>query len=150
MKPSNQQVNELIRALSHLGATYTKIVKEGNRDTVVHVPYKFGAKSQAVRSAAARNLRLLRPHAEAFADTRNALLLEMSDGRGHIADEEKALSAQFNLAETKLLRSPVETDLDLAEITEVDLDLANNPIPPDVVATLAALERPPAAAAHDA
>jgi hypothetical protein len=152
MKPTYKEVNELLGALAALGAKYSKILKEGSRETAIDVPYKYGAKSQAVRSAAAHNLRLLKPHAETYGELRDALLIEITDGRGYIrdetSDEELAISFKFHQAEQALLKTPVPVELELLPIAESDLDLANNPIPPAVVAALAVLEKPakPAAA----
>lgn len=145
MKPTYQQVNDLIAAYSHLGASTTKIIKEGNQDKAVAVPYKYGAKSLDVRRAAARNLRLLKPYAEEFGDLRNALLMEKTEGRGYIGDDteaDKVLNAQFNMELRKLERQPIAEDLALVPIPEGDLDLANNPIPPFIVAVLAEIEDP--------
>lgn len=150
MKPTYNEVNELLGALAALGAKYSKILKEGSRETPIEVPYKFGAKSQAVRSAAAHNLRLLKPHAEAYNDLRNALLGELTEGRGHIADEEHELNYKFHLADQKLKRSPITEELALLPIAEADLDLANNPIPPTVVAALAILNQPAKPASAEA
>lgn len=142
MKPTYQQVNDLIAALNHLGASTTKIIKENGQDKAVAVPYKFGSKNLEVRRAAARNLRLLRPYAEEYSDLRNNLLMDLTEGRGHITDEEKGLNARFNLALGKLDRTAIGEEVVLLPIAEADLDLANNAIPPGLVAVLADLEAP--------
>lgn len=139
MKPTYLEVMELIAALNHLGGTYNKVVKDTGRDAVFSVPYRFGAKSQSVRSAAARNLRLLKPHAAEFKDLSNALLMELSEGRGTIGDDEKELLGRYSISLNKLEKTSVPEQLDLQEIPEADLDLENNPIPPSVVASLALL-----------
>ena len=155
MKLTYRQINRLKAALTALGASYTKIIKENNRDVAVSVPYRFGKESKAVRSAAAFNLRLLGPHAETYTDLRNQILLELTAPdeqhpdrvAGVIGDEDHALESAFAIKLRELDKSEVPEDLALRPITEAQLDLETNPIPPDVIAELALLEAPAKAAA---
>lgn len=138
MKPTYQQVEDLVKANAALGGTFNKVIQgSGGKETVEPVPYRFGAKSKEIRSAAAHNLRLLRPVAEQIADERNGLLLEMSGQTGHIPDSDGPLLAKYNLAERQLMKTPLKEDLALEPIAEEDLNLEQNPIPPAIVAILA-------------
>lgn len=149
MKPTYQQIEELVAACSALGGTFNKITQRGGQDYCDPVPYRFGGNSKKVRQAAAHNLRLLRPYLEEFTDLKNAMLMEITthkeeDKRGAIEAHERGLNAQYGMRLRDLQKTPVKEDLPLESIAEDDLNLEQNPIPPDVIATLALI---PAAAA---
>lgn len=129
-------IQEIRAGLLALGQTYSKVLKQGAQEQVVNVPYKYGAKSLAVRSAAARNLRLLKPHVEEYDERRNAILEEVSEGAGFIGDDDHERAAAFRKQLRALEQSQLPEDLDLLPIAGDDLDLANNPIPPAVVMAL--------------
>jgi len=145
MKPTYQQVEELVNANTALGDTYNKVSQRGGQDFADPVPYRFGGKSKTVRQAAAHNLRLLRPLLEEFTDLKNKTLLEVTEGRGHIERHEGELNAKYNIQLRELQRTPIKQDLPLEHIAEADLNLEQNPIPPQVVATLALIPAPAAA-----
>lgn len=138
MKPTYKQINDLLNACALLGGTYNRIVQEGSKEQVSAVPYKYGAKSKAVRTAASHNLRLLRPQAEIYTDKRNELLSTLTDGACFIGDEpaDGPLSAKFNLADRKLGQTSIEVELELLPIAEEDLNLEQNPLPTVVLEAL--------------
>jgi hypothetical protein len=142
MKPTYQQVDELVAACTALGDTYNKTSQRGGQDYTDPVPYRFGAKSKDVRQAAAHNLRLLRPYQEEFTDQKNAMLMDVTEGKGHIERHEGELNARYNMKLRELQRTPVKDDLPLEHIAEADLNLEQNPIPPSVIATLAIIPAP--------
>lgn len=143
MKPTYQQVDELVAALTALGATPNKVFQRGTQEFAEPVPYRFGAKSKEVRQAAAHNLRLLRPFQEERKDLQSALLLEISGNTGFIPDSDSEHIALYNLRERDLLKTCIKEDLPLEPIAEDDLNLEQNPIPPAVVAALAMIPVPP-------
>lgn len=136
MKPTYQQIEDLVHANTALGENYNKVIQSGGQDSVSPVPYRFGAKSKEVRQAAAHNLRVLRPLLEEYTDLKNSMLMEITEGRGHIERSEGGLSAKYNMKLRDLQRTAVKAELLLEPIAEEDLNLAQNPIPPHVVATL--------------
>lgn len=142
MKPTYQQVEELASACTALGDTYNKISQRGAQDYTDPVPYRFGAKSKEVRQAAAHNLRLLNPLRDEFNDLKNAALLEVTDGKGHIERHEGELNSKYNMKVRELQKTQVMQDLPLEHIAEADLNLEQNPIPPAVIAILAQITAP--------
>lgn len=137
MKLTYQQVADLVHACTALGQTYNKVTQQNGQDSTSPVPYRFGSKSKEVRQAAAHNLRLLRPLNEEFTDLQNKILMELTEGRGTVLPHERELTAKFNMQLRELQRTLIKQDLPLEPIAEEDLNLEQNPIPPDVVATLA-------------
>jgi hypothetical protein len=142
MKPTYQQVEMLVPAYEGLGATFNKVIQSGGNETVEPVPYRFGSKSKQVRQAAAHNLRLLRPLNDEFIDQKNAALMEVTDGKGHIEKYEGELNAKYAMKVRELQRLQVKEDIALEYIAEEDLNLDQNPIPPGIIATLALIPKP--------
>lgn len=146
MTPTYHQVEQLVAACAALGATYNKVTQRGGVDNCDPVPYKFGSRSKEVRQAAAHNLRLLRPFEEEFNDQKNAALMEVTahkeDGQGAIEPHERALNAAYQMKVRAIQKTAIKQDLPLEHIAEADLNLEQNPIPPDVVAALAIIPAP--------
>lgn len=146
MKPTYHQVELLVIACTALGGTYNKVTQRGGQDYCDPVPYRFGSASKAVRQAAAHNLRLLRPFEEEYNDQKNAALMEVTahkdEGKGAIEPHERALNAEYQMKVRALQKTQIKEDLPLEHIAEADLNLEQNPIPPDVVAALAIIPAP--------
>lgn len=150
MKPTYQQIEEIHAACRVLGGTYNRIVQRGSHETVEAVPYRYGAKGKEVRLAAAHNMRVLRPLLEEFNDLVNALLLEESDNTGVIPDSNPQAISRYNQRLLELRRQPIPADVALVPITEDDLALDHNPLPPDVLVALSYINTAaPAAPAGD-
>lgn len=120
MKLTMTKVINLHGGLSSLDA-YEKVVG----DKVVKELYQLGG---PLRLNIARNLNRIESEVAAFQKTRNALVVEHSNGSGTVD------MPAFVMAERALLDS--ETEIDLILLKEADLSLNINPIPGTVLAAI--------------
>ena len=116
----------LAQALQALDG-YMKIVKDGGTDKAVQVPYEFSAN---VRFVLAKNINSISAVSRDFTTARDALVRQFSDN-GKIPDS--AMDA-FDAAATEILDRDEEVKLSL--LSQKDLKLDRNPVPPSVLARL--------------
>ena len=130
MQLTVQQILAASAALKALD-TYERVVREGSNERVVREPYRFGG---AVRMALARIQAGLRVHADAFDAAHDALVREISGGEAQIRPEMHGQQARFREEIGKVLAATHA--LDLPALTEADLRLDDNPLPPSVLVAL--------------
>lgn len=131
MKLTNIALIECLGALSALDGT-PKVIVDGGRETVVTVPMTF---TPNVRIAIARNIGALRAEHEKFDKNRAELVRQLSDNSGQVAVDRRG---EYVTAFTAL--SHQETDeIAITRLTEADLNLGVNPVPPTVLAALLTL-----------
>jgi hypothetical protein len=117
----------LAQALQTLDG-YTKIVRDGGQDKPIHAPYEF---SGNVRFAIAKNINAIAPVNRAFSEARNALVRQFSSGGEEVP---AAAMPGFDAAVKELLDR--DEDIQILPLSQLDLNLDKNPIPPTVVAGL--------------
>jgi SUMO ligase MMS21 Smc5/6 complex component len=106
----------------------SKVVKEGSEEKIVVEPYVFSAQT---RMALARNFAALQVEQQIYANARVGLAKQFADGKPEVPQERLA---DFQAELSKLLSD--ECGASLVVLTEVDLNLATNPLPPTVIAAL--------------
>ena len=79
--------------------------KEGKDGSFALIPYKF---DDATRWNIAKNKRLFKVEAEAYDETRNALIKELSPVNMDVSKEDAATREKFRLRHRELLKKPVE------------------------------------------
>lgn len=118
----------LLPALTSLDGRQ-RVVLDGGVEKIVTEPYRFSANT---RMAIARNVAALQAEQVSFNAARNGIIMQMSGGAGKVPDDKvPAFQAE--------LLSLMEADCDgvsMRKISEADLNLAENPIPPSVLAEL--------------
>jgi hypothetical protein len=116
-----------------------KIVKDGGQDKAIRVPYEF---SGNVRFAIAKNINAIAPVNRTFSDARNALVRQFSGGKEEVP---AAAMPGFDAAVAELLDR--DEEIETSPLSQLDLNLDKNPIPPSVVAGLMPLLEVPSASA---
>jgi hypothetical protein len=124
------KIREILTAAAALNALdgYTKVVKDGGLDKAVTVPYEFTAN---VRFSIAKNIAALGPVLRTFESSRKALIKQFSDGGNEVPAD---AMAAFSEAPSELLDR--DEEVSSAELSQADLNLERNPIPPSVIAGL--------------
>lgn len=126
------QIRDLFIGLSGLDG-YARVVKDGEREQVVRMPYSF---SGGTLLALAKNTDSLKPVVQQFDSARSRLLLQLSGGTGKLTDgtsEHADYLVQLNAMLEK------EQTIDLVKIKDEELGLMppkSNPIPPSVLSQL--------------
>lgn len=131
------QAREVYGAILSLDG-YQKIIRAGDQETAVRVPYSF---SSGTLLALAKNTDRLKPVVTAFDTARTRLILDLSAGTGKLEDPEA--QAKFLKELNEMLKAP--QDVDLVKIRDAELGLGapkNNPIPPSVISQLAPIRVP--------
>lgn len=133
MKMKISEASALLSALSALDG-YERVIKEGGNEKSVRDSYKLGP----ARLTIARNIRALREVVEDFQRAQNALIIEESGGTGSVDPKTNPEGAARVAVE---IQKMVETEhaIALLPISEADLKLDVNPIPPSVLASLIVL-----------
>lgn len=134
MKLQNKIIQTVFEAHAALDGSDRVAEKAGGVDTdkVIRVPYKFGG---AARLTIARNLRLLKDAFEDYDKARQGLVKQYAaEGKETVEPNTPEMEA-FLKAHAELWKAEVEV-VGLKPLTEVDLDLDKNTIPPTVLASL--------------
>lgn len=137
MKMKISEASTLLDALSALDG-YDRVIKEGGGEKAVRDSYKLGT----ARLTVARNIRALREVVGDFQRAQNALIIEESGGTGTVDQKTNPEGAARVAVE---IQKMIETEHEIALLTisEPDLKLDVNPIPPSVLASLIMLFPPP-------
>lgn len=130
MKLTLKQILDASSAVKALDV-YERVVREGGTERVVREPYRFGG---ATRMTLARTQAALQAHSDAFDKAHNALIRELANGQDHIPADAAGSKQMFVEEIGKLLAS--EHPIEIAQLSEADLKLDDNPIPPSVLTAL--------------
>lgn len=133
MKMKVSEASALLSALSALDG-YDRVIKEGGNEKSVRDSYKLGP----ARMAVARNIRALREVVEDFQRAQNALIIEESGGTGSVDQKTNPEGAARVAVEIQKMVD-TEHEISLISISEADLKLDVNPIPPSVLASMIVL-----------
>ncbi|HEY0966926.1 MAG TPA: hypothetical protein VGD88_06025 [Opitutaceae bacterium] len=132
LKLKYAQLVELGSALSALdGAQRVVPQGDGKPSAVVFTAYELGGKTRLV---IARNVAAIKTPLEAFEQTRQALLKQVSPGAPEKVATDPELTAKFIALWNDATKDPVTVDL--AKIPEDDLKLDANAVPPSVLTAL--------------
>lgn len=119
---------ECLDALSALDGT-PKLITDGGKETVVTMPMAF---TPNVRIAIARNICALRAEKVNFETRRSEIARQLANGGERVAPENMGEYAE---AINGLSREKT-AELSVTRLSESDLNLSQNPIPPSVLANL--------------
>jgi hypothetical protein len=122
-----------LEALNILDLGFDVIVREGGFDKAVKIPYKGW--SVATRVAITKNMMSLRPAVQSYQEAISARQRAMADSAGNIL-----VTDQFELEKEAKELLDTEEDFNLIVLTERELKLSDNPIPPSTLASLASAE----------
>ena len=129
-----RQLNELFTAVTNLDGQ-TVVVGQGESQKAVTVPYKFGGKA---RWNLTKITSKLRQHQEDFTKARDAIINDVSGGKGSIQPDDTDAIARLNKELTAALDAEVEVT-GLLTVDLNDLNLAENQIPTTILSVLSPL-----------
>lgn len=132
LKLKYAQLAELGSALTALDGAQ-RVVPQGEDKpaAVVFTAYEFSGKT---RLAIARNVGALKAPLQAFEDTRQALLKQVSPGAPEKVAGDPDLVAKFALLWAEATKDPVTVDL--TKLSEDELKLDANAVPPSILTAL--------------
>ncbi len=124
------KLNEALNCLQSLNALdgRPRVVRDGGQERVVIEPYTLSAPT---RMAIARNIASLSAEEQAFNAARQSLIRQFCNADGEIPVEQRK---DFESEIKSMLES--ETEAKLVLLSEADLQIGVNPIPPSVLASL--------------
>jgi len=140
MKLKTRTASELLAGLGALDG-YQRIIKDGDKETAVLVPYKIDG---AARRIIFRNMARLKPELEEFNKVSQDLFRQISGGRDVLDPKENPadgpLLTAYNAQNRDLLDADIEVDLKMILLSRLlggDNEKALNNIPGSVLALLA-------------
>jgi hypothetical protein len=120
-------------ALNVLDAGFDVIVREGGLDKAVKIPYKGW--SVATRVAITKNMMALRLSIQTYQEAITARQRALVTSEGNIS-----VTNQFELEQEAKELLDTEESFELICLTERELKLSDNPVPPSALASLALAE----------
>lgn len=126
---TNEQALGIFGALSALDG-YEKVLKDGASEKAVKVPYDFGG---GLRLVIAQDMVALKPKVDAYTTAHNALIMQLSNGKGDFKDNPKG---EIEAQDQTLTMLSAKIDVGLTHIREPELKLDENRIPPSILAGL--------------